>query len=72
MALEIDFDFCHEETLRCKGKKDTDRANQEGEYFGNIFIGNRKWAIVLWDNVEDPDLYKAECLLIEQKSWVSI
>lgn len=69
MSQLIDFDFSNDETLRCRGKEDTDKAKAEGEYFGNILISGRVWAVVLWDDDEDPDLYKAECLLIEEKAW---
>jgi hypothetical protein len=69
MPLPIDFDFESDETLRCKGKPDTDKADAEGEYFGNFFVNNRWWALVLWDGEEDPDLFKAELLLVETKQW---
>ena len=72
MPLLIDFDFCNDETMRCKGKENTDMANREGEYFGNVFIKDRKWALVLWDHEEDPNLYKADLLLIENKTWTPV
>ena len=72
MSMKIDFDFRSEVTCRCKGKEDTDRAQCEGEYFGNVLINNRGWALVQWDTDEDPDLYKVELLLIEKTTWVSI
>lgn len=72
MSLPIDFEFTNDETLRCKGKESTDKAGQEGEYFGNFFVKDTKWALVLWDNEDDPVLYKADCLLIVKRSWVPI
>lgn len=58
--------------IRCRGKKNTDMAEAEGEYFGSVKIGDRWWAIVLWDALEDPDLYKTECLSIEQTTWKNL
>lgn len=72
MAHKIDFNFCDDETLRCRGKPNTDKRNCEGEYFGNILINEVLWALVLWDDDEDPDLYKASCILVEETAWVSI
>ena len=70
--MEIDFDFSSDETIRCRGIKDTDIYNKEGEYFGNFFVNGRKWALVLWDGEEDPDLCKADVLTVEHKSWIKI
>ena len=72
MPLPIDCDFARDETLRCKGKENTDKADSEGEYFGNMAINDRLWAVVLWDGDEDPDLYKADCLLVQKKRWERI
>ena len=72
MSFPLEYSICGDATMRCKGRHSTDKANQEGEYFGNFIIKNRKWALVLWDTEEEPDLYKAELLLVESKEWVSI
>ena len=72
MSLLIDFDFSTNHTLRCKGKENTDMVNQKGEYFGTFYTGSTKWAVVLWDNEEDPNLYKADMLYIAETTWVSV
>lgn len=72
MTLPIDFDFCRDETMRCKGKEGTDMADQEGEYFGNFYVKDTKWALVLWDFEKDPSLYKADMLRVENKRWIPI
>lgn len=72
MTLPIEFEFCSDETVRCKAQKGTDMADREGEYFGNVVVKDTRWAIVLWDNDEDPNLYKADMLLVENRRWVHI
>lgn len=72
MSLSIEFDFESDETLRCKGKPNTDKSKEEGEYFGNVVVKDTRWAIVLWDNEEDPNLHKTSCLLLEKKEWVPL
>ena len=72
MPLPVDYSFVNDESLRCKGAQNTDKAENEGEYFGNILVNNRVWAIVLWDGDEDPVLRKADLTLIEAKTWMPI
>ncbi len=48
----------------CTGKKDTDKDGHKGTYYGWLMVGTRKWAIVKWDLDADPDLYKANHLLV--------
>lgn len=55
----------------CMGKPKTDKSGEVGVFYGWINI-DRKWAIVRWEGDEDPDLYKAELLLIEENRMVSI
>lgn len=55
--------------LRCKGKADTDKATILGWYFGRINVRGQVWAIVLWDTDREPEFYKPNLLLIEQKAW---
>ena len=49
-----------------------DKGGKTGQYFGNMMIGNTCWAIVLWDDEEDPDFFKADGLVIQQINWESI
>ncbi len=67
--MEIDYDFALNETLRCRIKSGWDNSGKEGEYFGNVMINSQMWAIVLFDNEDDPDLFKADGLLVDQKLW---
>lgn len=69
---KIDYKFAENVTLRFKVKEGCDRSGEEGEYFGYVCVNNMKWGIVLFDGEEDPDLYKAAYLLLEQKSWVDL
>ncbi len=62
-ALQI-----YDEPKRCMGKDLTDMSHIEGTIFGYLYT-NQYWGVVLWDENEDPDMYKMSCLLIEQKSW---
>jgi len=66
MSLGIEFDFCTDETRRCKGKDNTDKANCEGEYFGNIVVKKTRWAIILWDGDENPEFYDTNTILLER------
>lgn len=70
--IEFDFGFSNDVTTRCKIKPDYYEADKEGEYFGYITINNRKWAVVLWDGEDDPDLFKAEGLLLAKTSWTPL
>ena len=72
MSHEIEFNCSGEDTRRCKGKPNTDARNRYGEYFGHIIVNDVIWAVVLWDGDEDPSFYKASCLLIEERAWVSV
>lgn len=69
--------ICEEKPCNCTGKPATDKAGWKGDFYGWIEINGRKWAIIKWaiikwEGDDDPDLYKANCLLIETSSMVSI
>ena len=68
MAHEIEFNF-KDETLRFRIKEGWDRCGAVGEYFGFIYVNTVKWAIVLFDDEEDPDMHKADGIEIETKTW---
>lgn len=72
MSLKIYSDFNRDYTLRFKIKDGWDRAGEQGEYFGKISINDRIWALILFDGEDDPDLHKAESLLVEHKIWESV
>jgi len=54
-------------SLKCQIKKGWMNAGKEGQYFGEFKIKGRIWAIVLWNNSDEPDLYKIESLEIENE-----
>jgi len=56
----------------CKGKENTDKSSWDGVFYGWIKIEGRKWAIVKWEGDEDPDLYKANLLLIEENRMIPL
>jgi len=70
--MVIDFDFSNDETIPCKIKDGWKESGRTGQYFGNIVVNNRCWAIVLWDDDEDPDMHKAEGILISEIQWKGI
>lgn len=61
-----------EKSTPCMGKPDTDKAYIAGVFFGWIVIDERKWAIVKWEDEDDPTLHKAEHLKIEVSRMVDI
>lgn len=56
---------------QCTGTKESDKFNINGVFYGWINI-DRRWAIVKWEDEEDPDLCKADLLLIEETRMVLI
>ena len=51
------------EKARCEVRAGWYNPGREGRYLGKVTT-DRDWAIVLWDNEEDPDLFKMEGLEI--------
>ena len=56
-------------SVKCQIAEGWGGAGQLGQYFGSIECNERTWAIVLWDDEEEPNLSKAESILIESTSW---
>jgi hypothetical protein len=53
--------------VRCKIKPGVFGAGREGDaivYFDHKRLGQH-WITVLWDDEEDPECFKASCLLIK-------
>jgi len=44
-------------SVKCRIIKGWDGAGRTGQYLGRFFSG-QWWAIVKWDDEEDPDLHK--------------
>lgn len=72
MSLKIYSDFNRDTTLRFKIKDGWDRAGEQGEYFGKISVNDMIWALVLFDGEDDPDLHKADSLLVGYEIWESV
>lgn len=43
-------------------------AGKQGFLFG-ILVTDRKWAIVLWNGSDDPELFKAEAIEVMEPKW---
>lgn len=59
--------------VRCKIKQGREGAGRTGEalcYFEHSKIGQR-WLLVLWDDEDDPDCFKAAGLRIMREPWQS-
>ncbi len=66
----LDYDFREEETLQCRIAEGWDKAGKTGQYFGNIMINDTAWAIILWDDEEDPNMHKLVGIEINKPHWV--
>ena len=53
----------------CAGKANADKCNVFGQLFGIIEIEGELWGIVVWEDEEEPSLYKADCILVEETVW---
>lgn len=62
--MNVDCDFSSQRTKVCKIKDGWCDAGKTGQYFGSITIHGRCWAVVLWDDDDEPDLYKLISLKI--------
>ena len=54
---------------RVKIKDGWDRAGLEGNFYWSGIINERRWVVVQFDDEEDPELHKAEGLLIAEIIW---
>ncbi len=71
--MELKYNFEGVETRRFKIDEGyDDMTGDEGDYFGIIWVGDQKYAIVQFDGAETPSIYVAEALLIEQKSYYTL
>lgn len=55
----------------CRIKDGWEDAGKEGKCYGFVEI-QQKWAIVLWDGEEEPDLFKAGALSTKSNTWVDL
>lgn len=54
----------------CRIKKGWADAGKEGSYFGKHWIGGRFWAVVLWEDEEEPELFKADAIEVSTITYV--
>lgn len=69
---EISYSFEYSETVDCRIAKDWERAGTRGQYFGYVYVSSEKWAIIQFDEGEDPELHKAESIEIAQPKWINV
>lgn len=72
MKQTLEYNFQNDYTVRCRGKSHSDKYMKEGEYFGYLYVSKIKWAIVLWDDDSEPELYKADLIEAEKKMWEDV
>jgi hypothetical protein len=68
----IEFEFGIDTAKPCRGKLQWKEEGRVGQYFGKIVINQRYWAIVLWDDEEDPTFCKAEAIEVKDFVWCSV
>lgn len=60
---DFSFSMVDDGPIRCRGKVGTDKEGKDGQYFGQFHIKDDVWwALVQWDDEDDPDLYKLNLL----------
>lgn len=64
-------DIIFDKPLDCQVKEGWDEAGKEGKCYGIVDI-QHKWAIVVWNGEDEPDMFKAGALLIRSNSWVDL
>ena len=60
--------------MRCKIKDHYEHAGRRGELLTTVATEQRLWAVVMWDGEDEPELYKADALLVEhtQTYWKNL
>ena len=56
-------------TIWCKGIAGTDKENVTGECFSRVLVDGIEWAVIKWDEEEDPCLYEVNHLLVGKMTW---
>lgn len=59
-------------TKECRIKPGWHQEGREGTLFVVISINGQDWAVVLWKDEEDPDLFKAAGLEVAEVKFVSL
>lgn len=59
----------YKEPKRCRIKEGLEDAGKEGWCYGHVNLGLSQWAIILWDNENDPSLHKVSGLEARNITW---
>ena len=74
--IGYEYEFETDHSVPCRIKKGWHSEGKTGQYFGYIWAGNRKWAIVIWDgdyaDQQGPSFFKAEGLEIAKTKWINV
>lgn len=65
---KIEFDM-QVTAVKCRVRKGYAEFGKVGVYLGYFHDGNREWAIIKWDDADDPDLFKLDAIEVVQEVW---
>jgi len=67
-------EYCFEsdDTIPCRIKEGWEDAGREGQYFGFMYFLDGKWAVVLWDDEDEPSFFKSDGIEVARTNWVGI
>lgn len=60
--------YKYQQKTRCRIAKNVDGAGRQGTILAHIKHGQH-WAIVVWDEEDEPELFKLGCLEMEVWCW---
>ena len=58
--------------LKPKWGRSNDEQSTSGNLFDVIIVNNRAWALVKFDDDDEPELFKAEGIEVEEKVYRSL
>ena len=70
--MEINYSFENDDSISCRIAEGWDEAGREGQYFGVFSCGSQWWAIVQWDDEEDPNFHKKEGIEVSRTTWMAL
>ena len=68
MSNQFSFNF-ENEPVPCRIAEGWEEAGKNGYYFGCVEINKMYWAIVKWDEDEDPTLHKLSGIEVGKVVW---
>lgn len=70
MSLTITSASILKKSIPCRIAAHYYGEGRKWQYFGRIAVGDSmEWAIVVWDDEEDPDFHKTQGLEIMREQW---